>query len=170
MEPQDPSTARLIFGVVAASGAEVCHWNVDQVSPSLIGQWISLCFSMDAANTALGPRCGHHRNVQLLSNTTVQVRCSYDVLFSSWIQHSRRVLGLHQAAETHRKLGQRKQWGAASDNAYMSDYSCFRVLSLTDYNSRAKQESNTILAMHSGMDVHYRRKVMPTSAVVQLPR
>ena len=42
------------FGVVAASGAEGCHWNVDQVSPSLIGQWISPCFSMDAINTALG--------------------------------------------------------------------------------------------------------------------
>ena len=51
MEPQDPSAAR---GVVAASGAEGCHCNVDQVSPSLIGQWISPCFSMDAANTAFG--------------------------------------------------------------------------------------------------------------------
>ena len=55
VEPQDPSAACLIFGVVAASGAEGCHWNVDQVSPSLIGQWILPCFSMDAANTALGP-------------------------------------------------------------------------------------------------------------------
>ena len=84
VEPQDPSAARLIFGVVAASGSEGCHWNVDQVSPSLIGQWISPCFSMDVANTALGPRCGHHWNVQLLSNTTVQVQCSYVVLFSRW--------------------------------------------------------------------------------------
>ena len=39
-EPQDPSAACLMFGVVAASGTEGCHWNVDQVSPSLIGQWV----------------------------------------------------------------------------------------------------------------------------------
>ena len=42
-------------------------------------------------------------------------------------------------------------------------------MSLTDYNSRAKQESNTKLALHSEMDVHYRRKVTPTSTIVQLP-
>ena len=33
-EPQDPSAARLIFGVVhvAASGAEGCHWNIDSLA------------------------------------------------------------------------------------------------------------------------------------------
>ena len=36
-------------------------------------------------------------------------------------------------------------------------------MSLTDYNSSAKQESNMKLATHSEMDVHYQRKVTPSA-------
>ena len=46
VEPQDPSAARLIIWCCSClrHWGEGCHWNVDQVSPSLIGQWISPCF------------------------------------------------------------------------------------------------------------------------------
>ena len=43
-------------------------------------------------------------------------------------------------------------------------------ITLTDYNSRAKQENNTKLATHSEMGVHYWQKVTPSSAFVQLLR
>ena len=43
-KPQDPAAACLIFIVVAAVGVERCTLNVDQVSSSLIGLWISPYF------------------------------------------------------------------------------------------------------------------------------
>ena len=66
------------------------HWevslNVDQVlrSLSLIGQWISPYFSVDASNRYLGLRCRIQWSVQVLRSTLVKVRCSYVVWFSRY--------------------------------------------------------------------------------------
>ena len=66
-------------------------------------------------------------------------------------------LGALPSCRNPAETGSEEAMGSGIRCIQLSDYSCFRVLSLTDYNSRAKQERNTKLATHSEMDVHYRR-------------
>jgi len=79
-----PAATRLILVVVSASSTERCRWNVNQVSPSLIGQWISPYSSVDASNRFLGVQCRIQWSVRVLRSTTVKVRCLYVAWFSRY--------------------------------------------------------------------------------------
>ena len=58
-------------------------------------------------------------------------------------------MGVPDAAENSAKVAPEKQHGAASDNtSVFAEYSCFRILLSTDYNSRRKREGSTKLGTH----------------------
>jgi len=77
--------------------------------------------------------------------------------------YSRGVLKLPQVTE---KCCFRETTGSGVQQFF--SYSCFCMLSLTSYNSKAKQESNTTLGMHNEMDPYYQWRIMLTSCSVCL--
>jgi len=73
------------------------------------------------------------------------------------------VLELSKVTESSIRVASVESGFLASDNTFK--HCCIQ---LTDYYSRAKQEQNMKPWTHSGMDLHYRWRVMPTSGNVHL--